>query len=262
MLSGAHPYTMGNHDQADVVRRRRSLGSQPAEPGVADRHASHLAAAAPPAARRRRPAVTAAFVAGVILGGTGLAAAVPGALPTQAASVASRAAKVVNPADDDGPKSPAQVAAKAAKAQARATAKAARLAAKLANGQGVARYYGPECTGFTAPYTYNHGQYVKAHPDDAGTAPNERQLAAESRCGKPVQAGTNTADAGADADKGKPKTSGKSGDANKPADAGKPASPGKSDATRPPKTSEAPESPGKAEDNRPEGAGPPSSTGS
>lgn len=48
------------------------------------------------------------------------------------------------------------------------------------NGHGPARYNGPECTG--GPYA-NHGQYVRSHHSD----PN----AGRSRCGKPVQAGTN-----------------------------------------------------------------------
>lgn len=249
-------------DHDDLIHRLNSLGTEPVEPSLASRHLTFLAAAGPATAhRRRRPAITAAFVAGVLLGGTGLAAALPGPLPTQAASVASSALKAVNPVN--GPKDPAKAAAKAQAEAARATAKSARVAAKLADGQGVVRYYGAECTGFTAPYTYNHGQYVKAHPDVAATTDkNERQLAAESDCGKPLQAVTNKASAAADAEHGKSEDAGKSEDSNKPADAGKPAvtgqpaSPGKSDATHPATGSdENSDGPGNSEEHRPEDAG-------
>lgn len=246
---------MENNDQ-EIVSRLRALGEQPIDPGLAARHTSFLAAASPVAARtRRRPAVTAAFVAGVLLGGTGLAAAVPGPLPTQATSVAKSALKAVQLADDE-PKDPA---------------KAARAAAKAAGGKGggVARYSGPECTGMPAG-PYNHGQYVKAHPDDPATLDrNERQEAAESRCGKPMHAGDG---AGAeDKDKGKSGEN-KPEDAGKPAETGRPESPGNSETSHPPATAEKEQGTGnrstdagnageagKAEENRPEGVGPPGS---
>ena len=59
---------------------------------------------------------------------------------------------------------------------------------------GPQRYNGPECGG-----TYkNHGQYVRAHTQD----PN----AGQSRCGKPIQAGTGSDSTNAPATPGNPST--------------------------------------------------------
>ena len=244
--------------EEDVVRRLRSLGEHPVEPGVAERHASYLAAAAPVVTHsRRRPAITAALMAGALLGGTGLAAALPGPLPTQASSVAKSALEAVNLAEEE--KDPAKEAAKTAKAEARA-------AAKAANGHGVARFL-TGCTVGTPPTAFvgNHGQYVKAHPDDPATADvNEREVAAESNCGKPAKAVANKAAGGAEDDeKGKPE------DAGAPDDKGRPESPGKSEESHPPATAEKEQGSenrntergksgeaGKADDHRPEGVGP------
>ena len=212
-----------------------------------------------------------ALLAGALLGGTGLAAALPGSLPDQASSVARTALEAVNLAEDDDPKDPAREADKAKSKADRADKAEAREARKAAGGHGVARFT-ESCTTGTPPTAFvgNHGQYVKAHPDDPATADvNEREVAAESNCGKPLHAVENKAAAGEDADAaGKPDDAGKPADAGKPEEAGRPTSPGKSEEPHPPadagkqqgtenRSAGNGHDAGKADEHRPEGVGPP-----
>lgn len=165
---------MGTHHEDEIVGRLRSLGSAPVDPTLAEAHTSYLVTPPVVARTRMRPLLAGALVAGVVLGGTGLAAAVPGSLPRQAGSVARSALVAVNLAKEK-PSAADKAAAKAAKAARVARAKVGRFT------QG--------CTTGTppVPFTGNHGQYVKAHPDDPATLDvNERQVAAQSDCGKPL----------------------------------------------------------------------------
>lgn len=273
---------METPDHDEVVRRLRSLGSEPVEPGVAGRHLSFLAAAAAPEAARtrRRPLMVGAMLAGLVLGGTGLAAALPGSLPQQAGAVARDALEAVNLVD--GKKNAAQSAKKAAQAAAKAAATQSNLK--------VGRFLEGCFTGTPpVPFTGNHGQYVKAHPDDPATADvNEREVAAQSDCGKPLsslgaddaaedateaekadkvkaeKAEKAKADKADDADDAADATEG----AGKPADTGRPESPGKSEDTHPPTTAVNEQGSdnkatdtgnagdaGKADERRPEGVG-------
>lgn len=263
-------------DQSPTVRRLHALGTQPVDPEVAARHEAYLAAATPaPGRSRMRPLLAGTMLAGALLGGTGLAAALPGSLPEQAGSVAKEILAAAQLVDDD------DKAAQAAK-------KAAKAAAKASGQHGTARFL----TGCTVgnpptPFTGNHGQYVKAHPDDPATPDvNERQVAAESDCGKPLSslAGEEspsstttptTAAAGEDA-----KLTGQERAAKAKADAearkaaaesGRPDSPGNSEGPKPPETAENEQgSENRATDrgtsgdapaeNRPEGVGPPTTT--
>ena len=222
---------------------------------------SFLGAAAPvPTRSRRRPMMVGAMLAGALLGGTGLAAALPGSLPEQAGSVAKSALAAVNLADDDrGNSAAAKAAAKAAK-----EARAAENENSSDSNMKVGRFL-QGCTAGTPPTAFvgTHGQYVKAHPDDPATTDvNERQVAAESDCGKPLSAlegGTETADADAKEEKE---------GSGKPEDAGRPESPGKSEEDHPPAVAENEQGSenrstdtgssgdaGKADEHRPEGAG-------
>jgi hypothetical protein len=130
---------MSNHD--DLTRRLRELGSQPVDPALASAHLTALGSVRP---RRRwitRVKIAGAFAAGLVLGGTGLASA--GVLPDAAQEVAYQTLGQVG---IDVP-------------------------------PGKQRYNDPAvCPG--GPYR-NHGEYVRAHPDD----PN----AGRSPCGKPVK---------------------------------------------------------------------------
>ncbi len=271
---------METHDQDNVVRRLRSLGNQPVEPHVADQHASYLRAATPVAGRgRMRPLMAGALLAGAVLGGTGLAAALPGSLPQQAGSVAKSALAAVKLVDDD---SAADKAAKAAAKAAKAAEKSAAKAAGDADGPGKVGRFLAGCTAGTPPVAFvgNHGQYVKAHPDNPATADvNERQVAAESNCGKPIGALAED-DAATDEEKAAKATKAKDAadkaedaETGKPADAGRPESPGKSEEEHPPatavkeqgsenrstengKSGEA----GKSADHRPDGVGPTTTT--
>jgi hypothetical protein len=68
---------MNEHD--DLVARLGRLAQEPVDPAVASRHLTAMAGAPAARARRRggfaRPKLVAAFVAGLVLGGTGLASA-------------------------------------------------------------------------------------------------------------------------------------------------------------------------------------------
>ena len=193
--------------------RLRNLASVPVDGDVAERHLGSLAFAAPAAApvrNRSRMMVAGALVAGSLLGSATLAGAVTGSLPDAAQDVAHEALAKVGV---DVPKGQAKKADKAKTSDA--------------DDKGTERFL----EGCTNPdgsaFTGNHGQYVKAHPDDPDTADvNEREEAAHSRCGKPLVAGTD-GDADTDGDKvktedhGKPEEPGKSTE-HKPDDAGKP----------------------------------------
>jgi len=269
---------METHDQDNVVRRLRSLGNQPVEPHIADQHASYLRAATPVAARSRmRPLMAGALLAGAVLGGTGLAAALPGSLPEQAGSVAKSALAAVKLVDDESAADKvAKAADKAAKAQAKAAAKAADT-----DGPGKVARFLAGCTTGTPPVAFvgNHGQYVKAHPDDPATPANERQVAAKSDCGKPLGSLADEADA-TEAEKAAKATKAKDDadkaddtESGKPADAGRPASPGKSEEEHPPATAVKEQGSehrstdngksggaGKAGEHRPDGVGPTTTT--
>lgn len=245
------------HD--DVVKRLRSLGNQPVEDGVADRHLSAMGATAPvPVRRRRRPAVAGALLAGLVLGGTGLAAA----LPDQASSVAKSALAAVNLAKDD---KEADQAAKAAEKEAKAAEKENSADSNMKVGRFL-----QGCTAGTPPTAFvgTHGQYVKAHADDPATTDvNERQVAAESDCGKPLSSLEGGSQSSSDKD-AKEQSEG----AGKPEDAGRPESPGKSEEDHPPAgaekeqgsenratdTGKAGEA-GNADEHKPEGVGQPGS---
>ena len=252
---------MGN-DHDDIVRRLRSLGDQPVDPSTAARHTSYLNAAAPlPMRNRRRPAMVGALLAGALLGGTGLAAALPGSLPEQAGSVAKQALAAVNLAKDE------KAADKAAKQAARTAAQAANENSSESNMK-VGRFLAG-CTVGTPPVAFSgtHGAYVKAHPDDPATPNvNERQVAAESDCGKPLSSLEGASSSEAD---DKAKEAGENEGSGKPADAGRPDSPGKSEEEHPPADAGNQQGSenratdhgssgdaGKADEHRPEGVGP------
>jgi hypothetical protein len=131
---------MEDHDP--VIETLRELGRRPVDPAVVTRHLSRMAGIRPRTPFSTKVKVGAAFAAGLLVGGTGLATA--GALPSPVQSVAHT---VFSSVGVDVPGGPPQ------------------------------RYNGPEC-GANADYK-NHGQ----HTQD----PN----AGQSRCGKPIQAGTN-----------------------------------------------------------------------
>ena len=153
---------MDDHDA--LVDRLRDLGRQPVEPATASRHLSEMAAA--PSGHSRlwtRLKIGAAFAAGLIVGGTGLASA--GALP-----------------------GPAQDAARTT---------LSKVGVNVPHG--TERFNDPAVCGLdpsTQKPFRNHGQYVKAHKGDPA--------AAQSRCGKPLTAGTEAEEAptGSPADPG------------------------------------------------------------
>lgn len=268
------------NDYDRTVRRLHALGRQPVDTDVAARHQVYLDAATTPLRprSRMRPLLAGSLLAGALLGGTGLAAALPGSLPEQAGSVAKgvlRAAQLVD--DEDSEKKAAKAAAKAGPA-----------AAKAQRGTGTARFL-QGCTVGTppVPFTGNHGQYVKAHPDDPATADvNEREVAARSDCGKPLTSlgGADARGAGTDEEKAKgqdraaeAKTAAEAGKAEattgQPADAGRPETPGNSEGPKPPATAANEQGSdnratgrgnsddaGKSEENRPDGVGPRATT--
>lgn len=251
-------------EHEDIVQRLRTFGTQPIDTGLADRHASFMGAATPvtPIRSRRRPAMIGALMAGLVLGGTGLAAALPGSLPEQASSVAKSALEAVNLAghgkSDEAAAGKDDKDAKDAKDQENSSDSNMKVGRFLTG-----------CTAGTPPtaFTGTHGQYVKAHPDDPATANvNERQVAAQSDCGKPLsslEANSNSSD-----DKDAKDESEDTEGSGKPADAGRPASPGKSEEEHPPAVAENEQGSehrstdtgqsgdaGKSAEHRPEGVG-------
>src|SRR5579859_7230494 len=139
-------------DHDPLIDRLRSLGHDPVDSATAARDLGAMASVGARTGRAMKLKVGGVFFAGLMLGGAGLASA--GALP-----------------------GPAQDVAHAALSKA---------GLNVPNSHGPARYNGAECG--TDPQTHqpyaNHGQYVKAHKADPNTG--------SSRCGKPVQAGTDT----------------------------------------------------------------------
>ena len=115
-------------DHQDVVERLRALGQQPVEPALASAHLTAMAGGRPGTRGWTRLKVGGAFLAGLLLGGTGLASA--GALPDpvqQAAHSALRQVGIDVPPGHD-------------------------------------RYDGPECGKDANGQAFrNHGQYVKAN---------------------------------------------------------------------------------------------------
>ena len=108
----------------DLESRLRALGSEPVDPALQSRHLTAMAAVHWRRSRLGRAKVVGAFVAGIVLGGTGLASA--GAMgPTVQNTVADAAAKV-----------------------------------NLNLPGGTPRQGGAECTGYVANST--HGQYVRS----------------------------------------------------------------------------------------------------
>ena len=175
---------MEEHD--DLTRRLHALGEQPVDPAVASRHLTTMGmASAPRGSWWSRARVGAAFAAGLLLGGTGLAAAAPNTLP--------------GPAQDAFSKVGGAVGINIQTSAERSTA---------------------GCDG-----TYkNHGQYVaaqahKLHDDSDGqsltpTVTGGNSAAAHSDCGKPVQSVHSTSNTGgattqSDTTCGKPPWAGK-----------------------------------------------------
>jgi hypothetical protein len=142
-------------DQDPLIDRLRGLGRHPVDPATAARHLGAMASTGGHTARAVKFKVGAALFAGLVLGGTGFATA-------------------------GAPPRPAQDAAHSA---------LSKVGLEVPKGHGPARYNGPECG--TDPQTHqpfaNHGQYVRSHQAD----PN----AGSSRCGKPIQAGSETTNA-------------------------------------------------------------------
>ena len=128
-----------NHegDDLEVVRRLRALAERPVEPGTAGRVLARAQRAPASRWRTTRLKVAAATAGGFLVGSMGLASA--GTLP--------------NPVQD--------------------VAHSALGAVGISVPPGHDRYNGPECGGTYA----NHGEYVRAHPDDPA--------AGRSPCGKP-----------------------------------------------------------------------------
>jgi hypothetical protein len=118
---------MDEHDP--LIERLRGLGRHNVDPSLASRHLDAMASSPHRTVRSAKVKVGAAFFAGLVLGGTGLASA--GTLPGPAQGVAHTALSAVG--------------------------------IDVPNSHGPARYNGPECTG--GPYR-NHGQYVRAHQAD------------------------------------------------------------------------------------------------
>jgi hypothetical protein len=213
----------------DLISRLGAFASDDLDEGLAQKHLAGLASvpqAAPQFRSRARTLVAGALVAGALAGSATMAGAVTGALPDAAQDKVSTALAKVGV---DVPKGKsAEAKAKAAEAKAKRQADAG----KANQGGGTDRFLGDATTPCLLPggaaFIGNHGDWVTAHPDDPATADvNEREEAAKSRCGKPVQAGEGSDNGKSDEDHGKPATAGKSGErtpppTGKPAGAGKP----------------------------------------
>lgn len=176
-----------------VTRRLHSLGDQPVDPEVAARHRSLMASVPVVSSRSRlRPLMVGSLLAGSLFGGVGLAAAAPG-VPDSASNVAKTVLATVTLGAVDHPDKADKVA-KADDAgkdgREAAEAKQARKAAKAQNDPASQHGVTRSTAGCPAGFTGNHGQYVSSVEDDPATADvNERQVAAQSECGKPVHAG-------------------------------------------------------------------------
>jgi hypothetical protein len=226
---------MTEHD--DLIARLQAMADAPVDEAVAERHLAAMGGAirtAPTSRPRGRLVVAGALVTGSLLGTGAMAGAATGALPAIAQDTAHTVMAKV------GVKVP-----KSKAAEAKAKAKQAKAEREDAGTGGTERFTGDgtvTCTNVDGtPFTGNHGQYVSGHPDDAATTDvNEREVAAQSPCGKPLQAGNpgSAADEHKPADAGKPANAGKSGErtpppTGKPAGAGKPDTSGKSNEHKP-----------------------------
>lgn len=218
---------MNEHDA--LIRRLHHLGTAPVDPGVAASHLAGLSTIAPAPVqpfKRGHLMVVGAMVATTFVSSTAMAGAMTGRLPGPAQDVAHT---VLAKVGTDVPRSE--------KGQARAAAaKAANADRKAAKGgtadgaPGVARFLGDETTPCTlpdgSPFEGTHGEYVAAHPDDPDTPDvNERELAAQSPCGMPLDAVDADADPAADRGKSSDDRGGKPATrpaGSKPATTGKP----------------------------------------
>ena len=141
-------------DHSGLEDRLRRLGGRPIDPSVASQHLTAIASVAPSRTTTlgQRLRVGAAFAAGILIGGTGLASA--GALgPAQGVAHDALGQVGISVPDDEG------------------------------KGGKKARYNGPECTdaeGNPIEDLKNHGQYVRSQEK------GDRSAAAQSNCGKPL----------------------------------------------------------------------------
>lgn len=215
----------------DLISRLGALASDDIDEGLAQQHLAALASvpqAVPQYRSRARTLVAGALVAGALAGSATMAGAVTGSLPDVAQDKVHTALAKVGVDVPKGKSAEAKARAAEAKAQRRAEAGKANEGGS----GGTDRFLGDATTPCTLPdgsaFIGNHGDWVTAHPDDPATADvNEREEAAKSRCGKPVQAGDGSDNGKADEEHGKPATAGKSGErtpptSGKPANAGKP----------------------------------------
>jgi hypothetical protein len=146
-------------DELDpIIESLRQLGTAPIDPATASRHLGAMVGIRPRASLATKVKVGAAFAAGLLVGGTGLATA--GALPGPAQDVAHSALSEVGVSVPGGPQ----------------------------------RYEGPECGGTYK----NHGQYVRAHPGDpnAGRSPCGKPLQSTTGAGSGDQEAPGYADGG------------------------------------------------------------------
>lgn len=223
-----------------IARRLHSLGDQPIDPQVVASHRS-LMASVPvvPSRSRLRPLMVGSLLAGSLLGGVGLAAAGPGVVANSASDVAKAVVAAVSGDNETkgAVESPAaKVAAQQAKVARTEAREAERETKKADNGaendHGVTRSY-TDCP-LPGDKTGTHGQYVSSVSTVPGNDVNERQVAAQSDCGKPVES-VNPATPGANDNK--PADPGKSNLPHGREDTGKPertegSAPGKSGAHR------------------------------
>lgn len=159
-----------------LVAHRGGIGASSTSPGSA-RLAAAREAGSGGRSRSRRPALVAAFLAGLLLGGAGLAAATTGGLPAPIQNAAHTVfAKLGVPVPSD--------AGDKARQERENRAPAASAPSK-------GRFLGDITTPCTypggAPFVGTHGQYVAANPDKPDTPANERWLAARSPCGQPLE---------------------------------------------------------------------------
>ena len=182
---------MEPYENDPVIRRLQSLASHPVDPDVAARHRTLMASVTTPSRSRLRPLMVGSLLAGSLLGGMGLAAAFTG-VPDTASDAAKTVLATVGLSDhpdkddkDDKDKAP-KVAGTDDDSDTDDDAKRADPSARVKDpdGHGVAR----STVDCPAGFTGNHGQYVSSVTQDTGTPVNERRVAAQSECGKPVHA--------------------------------------------------------------------------
>lgn len=197
------------NDFNDLTSRLKALGDNPVPPPVATEHLTAMAAVAKTSGGglARKIRVAAAFGVGILVGGTGLGyAAAQDALPEPAQNAVEAAGKAVG----------LEIAAE--KKAANAAAKAERQEAKGDKGASAKEVNTADCPGGAS--FRNHGEYVKSVAQADYATPEEKEAAitaaAESDCGKPLNAGADDG-AGTTEDDGEGKANGKgAGKANKP----------------------------------------------